>query len=163
MKSENGLNSISREEVLQLLDYDAHTGCFYWKQGRKGCTQGSLAGSVKSTGYRAIKIAGVYYQAHRLVWLVETGEMPKGVIDHIDRNRTNNRFQNLRDTSVIENNRNVSLSSRNQTGVVGVSFDDERNQWRASISVDGKSYSTRHNSLQEAQEGRSLLEKKYRS
>ena len=42
------------------------------------------------------------------------------VVDHLDRNRTNNMFNNLRRCTSSENNRNAKLSIRNTSGIKGV-------------------------------------------
>ena len=65
------------------------------------------------------------------------GQTPDGmVIDHINRDRLDNRKENLRFTSHKENARNRSLMSNNQSGFPGVHFQKSRQKWRASIAVD---------------------------
>ena len=57
-------------------------------------------------------------------------------VDHIDRNRTNNKLLNLRWTTSSENNQNKSKRSDNTTGVPGVRFD--KMKWCARITLNGK-------------------------
>ena len=58
--------------------------------------------------------------AHNVVWELCTGQTVKGLIDHIDGNPFNNRITNLREVDHAANARNVKISKRNKTGVVGV-------------------------------------------
>ena len=71
---------------------------------------------------------------HRIVAHAKPGQW----VDHRDKNRANNRKQNLRCCSYSENNRNRGLYSTNTSGVAGISFDKKRNRWAASITYNSK-------------------------
>eukprot|EP01041_Mallomonas_annulata_P003281 gene3281-6495_t len=58
-------------------------------------------------------------------------------VDHIDNDRQNNNISNLRFATYVENSRNAKLSSSNTSGIKGVSFDSNRNKWKAYINIDG--------------------------
>ena len=58
--------------------------------------------------------------------------------DHKDRNALNNRRENLRPATKNENARNLSLSKRNTSGVIGVSYYKQGDKWRAYIECDGE-------------------------
>ena len=88
-----------------------------------------------SEGYFQGKFQGRYYRAHRIIWRLQTGESPD-VIDHINGDRTDNRWANLRNVSWIENARNSAAPSCNLSGVAGVSFNRRHSSWRAYITVD---------------------------
>lgn len=119
------------QEWLDLVD-----GTFFWKKNRRGgIRQGQLAGKLEPTGYRRIQICGKAYYQHRLVWLMYTGSFPKGVIDHINHNRADNAFLNLRDVSRAENQRNRSKSSNNSSGVTGVCCSTSKLQWMQYINT----------------------------
>lgn len=58
--------------------------------------------------------------------------------DHKDRNPLNNKKENLRTATKVENARNHSLSKRNTSGVIGVGYYSPGNKWRAYIEYDNK-------------------------
>ncbi|ECL3921971.1 HNH endonuclease, partial [Salmonella enterica] len=93
----------------KILEYEPSTGVFRWNKSKGTALAGDVAGSVNHHGYREITIDGKKLQANRLAWLFVTGMFPNGVIDHINRVRDDNRFSNLRDISVAENNLNKSI------------------------------------------------------
>ncbi|ECB4859610.1 HNH endonuclease, partial [Salmonella enterica subsp. enterica serovar Lexington] len=76
--------------------------------------------------------------ANRLAWLFVTGMFPNGVIDHINRVRDDNRFSNLRDISVAENNLNKSIRLDNKSGTPGVNWDIKRGKWRVTGQINRK-------------------------
>lgn len=94
---------------------------------------GTVAGSIsKYKGYRVIWYNGHYYQAHRLRFLYETGEWPKGIIDHSDRNKVNNGIDNLLDSTTRANASNKSNNSK----IIGTTKND--NRWEAAIYYNDK-------------------------
>lgn len=86
-------------------------------------------------------VCGYYYfgryqvsRFHRIVMHAKPGE----IVDHIDKNRKDNRKRNLRRCAFTENDRNRGLYSTNTSGVTGVFYDKERGMWLANISYNGK-------------------------
>jgi hypothetical protein len=88
---------LTAERLRKRLRYDAETGLFTRRVGSGHAHAGDMAGSVHSTGYVRICIDGGRYTAHRLAWLYVHGVWPSGQIDHINRNRSDNRIANLRE------------------------------------------------------------------
>ena len=132
--------TLTAEQLKTTLDYDAESGVFTWKiRPSKAVKAGDVAGCVeKRIGYITIGIAGRIYKAHRLAWLYTHGEWPKGLIDHINGNKADNRICNLRDVFADGNSQNVRKPNvRNKSGFMGVIW--FQNKWRASMSVNGKS------------------------
>ena len=128
------------EQLKDTLDYDAGTGVFMWKiRPSKAVKAGDVAGCVeKRIGYITVGIGGRVYKAHRLAWLYVYGSWPKGLIDHINGNKADNRIDNLRDVLADGNSQNVRKPNRrNKSGFMGVIW--FQNKWRASMSVNGKS------------------------
>ena len=60
------------------------------------------------------------------------------VVDHIDRDKTNNNLTNLRWVSLKGNSQNVGIRRNNLSGVNGVGWRKERSCWVAKIQIDGK-------------------------
>jgi len=60
------------------------------------------------------------------------------IVDHIDRNKLNNFYENLRWTTSEYNNKNASISKNNVSGTKGVFFDNTKNRWIADWYQDKK-------------------------
>lgn len=88
-------------------------------------------GSKDSLGYRQVSIAGKRYLAHRLVAEAYFGEIPDGYeIDHQDRNRSNNRLDNIRIVSRFENRRNRADHDRVTERGGTHTYEDAQKAWR---------------------------------
>lgn len=82
--------------------------------------------------------------------------------DHEDRNPFNNRKYNLRKANSTENARNKSLSSKNTSGVTGVSWDKDNKKWMAFIGLNYKTKKLgRYANKEEAIKARLEAESKY--
>lgn len=130
--------TITAKELRRLFVYNPNTGEFVRavdaKRGK--AKAGDRAGYVENTGYSAFWANGKKYLAHRLAWLYMPGDWPAGQIDHIDGDRLNNRFDNLRDVSNGENQQNVwSAKKHNSHGLLGVS--KSKNRFKAEIRANG--------------------------
>ena len=51
-------------------------------------------------------------------------------IDHIDRNKKNNHYKNLRYCTSSENMKNMTTPKTNTSGIKGVKFNEKKNEWR---------------------------------
>lgn len=130
---------LTQDRLKELIDYDYETGVFIWRVSRQRIKKGSIAGSLnKSTGYWIICIDNKRYKAHRLVFLYIDGYLPENGIDHIDRNKINNRYNNLREASKTCNSRNCNISKINKSGITGVSWYKRSNKWRSEINIPKK-------------------------
>lgn len=129
---------ITQKELKRILTYNTRTGEFVWKVAKGRAVAGRNAGFItKDTGYHIIKINKRRYPAHRLAWLYVTGEFPVGEIDHINRDRKCNVWDNLRDVSRSDNQKNAKLRADNTSGVAGVSWSPVEGRWKAYISNRG--------------------------
>jgi HNH endonuclease len=115
------MDKISHAELLGILDYNPETGVFSWKIPRPKIRVGNIAGSLHHKGYVHIELMGKHYAAHRLAWFYVTGEWPKDQIDHINMNKSDNSFKNLREATNGQNRANTNKSI-NKTGFKGVSY-----------------------------------------
>ncbi len=65
------------------------------------------------------------------------GYLPE-VLDHINRDRVDNRTDNLREATASENSQNQSMYKNNKSGFKGVSWFKRDKKWVAQIKIDGK-------------------------
>jgi hypothetical protein len=126
MASPPRMTFLTHERVRQLLDYNPETGKFTWRHPRHGARTGKAAGTRTRHGYNQLCIDGKSYRASRVAWLWMTGEWPPHLIDHINRDRADDRWSNLRSATTTENNRNQGLRQNNRTGYRGVCFTEGR-------------------------------------
>ena len=124
----------------ELLTLDHKTGELTWKVKASGITFGSRAGTLnRSTGYRNIRIDGIDYREHRVIYFMATGDDPGSLhIDHIDTYRSTNRPANLQVVTSQANNQAQTAQTNNSSGFTGVSFYKPSNKWEVKINVDGK-------------------------
>lgn len=110
------------EKFSAMFHYEEETGKLFWKQAKKGRQLKYQAGNVNDQGYRVVMIDYVNYRVNRIIWLLKTGEWPKNEIDHIDRDKLNNRFGNFRDVTHIVNVNNGSPHKDSETGIKGITI-----------------------------------------
>lgn len=128
---------VTQSELKTVLEYNRDTGTFIWIENRgSNAVIGQLAGRVTANGYSYIKIGGKPYMAHRLAWLHEYGKWPTYMIDHINRNKLDNRIDNLRDVPRSLNALNSNTRSDNTSGRKGVHKSGKR--WKAAINYNTK-------------------------
>lgn len=157
-----GFNMITQKDLKQYLEYLPETGEFFANKKSINRPAGRKLGTVHSTGYVVIRIKDKLYKAHRLAWLYMTGEFPGNVIDHINRDKKDNRFVNLRDVTRSDNSENNPIKRSNSSGFVGVSWYAPTKKWRARIMYG---YKGKHlgyfQTPQEAHEAYCVAAKKY--
>lgn len=140
---------VSSEYAHECFKYDPITGVLTWRE-RPMChfrtargsaiansqCAGKRAGTI-SKGYRIVRLKDKLFRAHRVIFLMQTGEWPDEDIDHIDRDRDNNAWDNLRAVSRSENHMNRGLiqhGSANPSQIKGVCFiksGNYTNRWLA--------------------------------
>jgi hypothetical protein len=149
---------VTPELIRELLNYDPKTGLFTWKKrgvswfkdrggrytaewcqknfnnkhgGKPAFTaetrKGDLTGGIMRRNFFA----------HRVAWAHFHGSWPKFTIDHINRDKGDNRIETLRDVSRVVNNHNVE---RRKGEYVGVAWWEPSRKWLARISKDGEFY-----------------------
>ena len=131
-------NILTQARLKELLQYDPNTGGFTWRVNRPRVKAGCNAGTLDSKQYRRISIDAKVYLAHRLAWLYMYGEWPATELDHINRNRNDNRIGNLRLADRSINTQNCNQRVDNVSGHRGVGWHKLSQRWRARISVRNK-------------------------
>lgn len=135
---------LSHRRLLDLLHYDPETGIFT----RLVCTSsqhrvGEAVGRSHGNGYLKTPVDGAVFKMHRLAWFYMTGAWPKDKVDHINGERADNRWSNLREVSGAENAHNQRRPHRSgSTGFLGVrAFRHHMpgpKRYTAVIALDGK-------------------------
>ena len=141
----------SYEALAAQVTYDPETGVVTWNlreeiarwdKAFNAQFAGRECGSIDHHGYRTIGFTHEgklkRLKAHRLAWLIVHGKLPDGEIDHINRNRADNRISNLRDVPSAINHRNLTMLRNNKSGVTGVCWHKTNGKWQARVKIDGR-------------------------
>lgn len=136
----------STKYLHECFIYNSRTGKLRWKQRPKKHFMderywrifntrwgGKIAGWMSDTGYCKIDFFGKHFMAHHIIWKMMTGrDLPEAIeIDHIDQDRSNNRWKNLRKADQSEQRWNSRFYKNNTSGFRGVWLNE--NRWRAEI------------------------------
>lgn len=140
----NSNSTLTQKRLKELLTYDPDSGEFRWvfnvsSTGRAG----NVAGCTRSnSGYTVIRLDRKLYLAHRLAALYMEGKFPPNLIDHIDSDKSNNRWSNLRHATMSQNMQNRVSAQKNNvaSGLLGVYWSNQNNKWGAKIVVDSVQY-----------------------
>ena len=144
----------SAELLRECFDYNAGEGVLLWRNrpqehfltAAKGCQwngryAGRRAGCLNSHGRRivAIRFLDLHYRLYstRIIWKLQTGREPAQQIDHVNNDRSDDRWVNLREATHSENLANRPGWRR---GLKGVGFSSRRGRWFARIRMDGACY-----------------------
>lgn len=131
--------------MVSVLNYNQDTGVFTWKldHGKGGRIKaGTVAGYINSTDrYRYIKIDKLIYSAHRLAYYYIHKYYPENMIDHINRNRDDNRIENLREAAQTCQNINSKQRKDNTSGIKGIVWHKITGKWRPTITKSKKTFS----------------------
>ena len=139
-------SGLTPEELREIIDYNAETGIFTWKNCPGNNTHhrnGKVAGYPRGKArYIVITIYKRNYVASRLAWLYMTGVWPAHNVDHVDLDPSNNKWGNLRAATYSQNNAN-RRSPKRITGLPrGVSrgtIPNLKKAYEARIKVNKKS------------------------
>lgn len=144
----------TQELLIRIFSYDAATGAVRycardenfarsagWSSAVLAAWNLRYAGRIATNrigaGYLCVSILGEKYPTHRVIWKMAHGTDPL-TIDHVDGDRTNNRLDNLRNVSDLENQHNRKLNANNSSGVSGVRWVEARRRWISRIRSGGR-------------------------
>ena len=144
--------ALTADLARELLAYDPSTGALTWKPRKpahftnspdvtcarwNGRNAGKLVPSgTSSHGYTMLSVQGRMHYAHRVIWLLVTGRWPANEIDHINGDRADNRFENLREATPTEQRRNAHKRFDNTSGFTGVKL--RNGKYVAQIGLAGQ-------------------------
>ena len=129
--------TINKYELNEIfgIGYDIHENIFYfdlddfekikeyhWRKDK----QGYFVTKSKKTNKKALYL-------HRMILNINQEDIE---VDHIDRDRGNNRKKNLRIATQSQNSMNSKLSKNNSTGFIGVQYNKKLNNYTAFITVN---------------------------
>jgi hypothetical protein len=132
------LTTITQERLKELAIYDPITGAFTWKVSRGGHVKaGAQFGNPDKNGYLQAGIDGRMRLLHRMAFLYMEGSIPE-LVDHKNRNPSDNRWENLREASALTNMFNKKVSRTSSTGLKGVLLCKKTGRFYSYIKVSGK-------------------------
>jgi hypothetical protein len=131
--------TIDAKNVRSLFNYDPLSGDLIWKirPSIRVRSVGAIAGYVSNNGYRRVEFDGRSYLAHRIIWLWMTRKWPLHQIDHIDLNRANNRWTNLREATRAQNQWNTRPRKKGRPKGVHLVKEGRKKPWIANICANG--------------------------
>lgn len=130
---------VTATRLRELFEYDREAGHFIRRvHASANARAGDVAGVINVAGYVQIDVDGRTYLAHRLAWLYVTGEWPAAQVDHINTDRSDNRWDNLRAASNQQNQANRKRDVTNTSGFKGVSFNRDMRKWQAYVIVNDR-------------------------
>lgn len=132
--------TMSIERLREVLAYDPNTGALTWRVDiHAGVRAGAVTGSLGESngGYGRISLGGKGWLAHRVAWAIFYGRWPHCALDHINRDKGDNRICNLREVTPSENARNCERIIRRGPGSLGTTKIGE-NRWQAAIKYRRK-------------------------
>lgn len=132
------MRGLTQKRLKEIFYYNDITGVFTRiKKTSNKNNVGDIGGHETENNYLVIRIDGSKFLCHRLAFLYMTGDVPKSV-DHINHNKKDNIFSNLRPANHEINGKNMSMRSSNKSGFTGVSWDRRECKWTARISGNKK-------------------------
>lgn len=155
-----------RPEFLKYFRYNKRTGKLFWKvkpHHRARITIGEEAGTLSALGYIHVGLHRKVHKAHRIIWLMIHGKMPKKGkdIDHKNRDRSCNKLTNFRLANKSQTCWNRKIQTTNKSGVKGVNL-KASGRWQACITVNKRWICLgRFDTLKQAAKARRTAEKKY--
>ena len=135
------------DAVIEKFTYDKDGGEIFIKE------TGLYAKALIAYRYKGctIRVGKKNYcvRVHHVIWFFEHGEWPNKQIDHIDGDRLNNHYTNLR---ICEGRQNMSYYWKKQhtaSKYTGVCYRKDRDIWRARIKINGKTVELKESKSEE--------------
>ena len=131
--------TITHDRLTYVIDYNPDDGQFRWRNPTHSKYKvGDVAGCRNGRGYFGIKIDRVLYRRCRLAWFYFHGSWPEQHIDHINRDRADDRIANLRECTDAQNQWNTIARVNSKLGAKNVHFSERLGKYVADIRVNGR-------------------------
>lgn len=147
---------ITVERLNEVLVADFESGRIYFKP--RGISwwdtryANKEAFTINSHGYLVGTVDKVRLLKHRVLWAMKHNYWPEE-IDHINRDPLDNRLDNLREVTRLDNQRNMTKMRSNTSGRTGVYYHKRDKLWVAYIGSDKRlGYFNDYNLAVEARE-----------
>ena len=132
------------EYLMEFFHYDPESGKFHRthfinRLGEKYPKMVEIK-AVNHSGYLVTTYKKRLVKVHLLAHLYMTGEYPSKYVDHIDGDRMNNKWANLRVVEKVDNQRNQGVRIDNVSGRTGVYWYPPLGKWQAQIMCNGMKY-----------------------
>lgn len=133
------LKEITQESIREAFTYVPETGELLLNYPRQGKNiNDSAISNTRNDGYLILQgVGGKSYLAHRIIFMYMKGYMPK-MVDHINHERKDNRWCNLREVDDLENTKNITLQNNSTSKINGVSLHKPTGKYRAYIGLNYK-------------------------
>jgi hypothetical protein len=142
--------TLTRERLLEVLQYNPETGEFFWRTSGKGRPWHGRAGTYNKNNQLIIRIDYQRYLVSRLAWLYVYGEPIPPEIDHENGDNTDHRITNLRAATHSQNIANCKTRVDNTSGQRGVTWDKQKNKWKVQVGPAGKRVQKHFDDFEEA-------------
>jgi hypothetical protein len=131
---------LTQKRLQELVHYCPQSGSFTRKIVTSRNSKAGAKIGYDHKGYLRAMLDNREYALHRLAWLYVYGEWPQGELDHINRDRSDNRISNLRLATSQQNNCNTKIRTDNSSGFKGVYFHKKAGKWLAAIICKRERY-----------------------
>lgn len=135
---------MTQERLKELFEY--RDGYFINRSYRSSnspagaiCRGTKVVPGGRTKRYGQISIDDERYLIHRMIFLWHHGYLP-ACIDHIDRNRENNRIENLREATPELNQWNIGVKAHSVSRTKGVQWRAHANAYAARLTRNGRRY-----------------------
>ena len=122
--------------LREVLSYDPATGLLRWKlNAGSRAASGQIAGTHTTKGHLVVRVDGHLLLAHRVAWSIHYGVAPAGLLRHGNKNKADNRIENLSITSKAElhaHTRSVPVSPVNVAEIFD--YRSGKLYWKSSLT-----------------------------
>jgi hypothetical protein len=129
--------NVTKELLNEYFEYS--NGKLFWKKmlPKSDNLIGKEAGRIAKDGYRILWFMGKNRLTHRMIYLMHNGVLPK-FLDHINRDRLDNRIENLREATSRQNAFNRTKPQTNTSGHKNITWNKANKKWQVHLMIERK-------------------------